>query len=156
MTGSGHGAYPAERHCRRCGNTWVLMVDRPERQVVKPGTCQPCRTRRAQDAARLAAVANAKIDLDRGWVQSAACAGHPDPELWHPASVATDVTEPLEVCLGCPVRADCLATALASTPPVQGIWGGLTEDERTTLRRRQQRRRQREDQHDQALEGATA
>lgn len=47
------------------------------------------------------------------------------------------------VCQHCPVITECLEWALL-TKQDAGIWGGLTEDERRTLRRtRQRRRRQR-------------
>lgn len=37
-----------------------------------------------------------------------------------------------QVCLGCPVLAQCRAHALAVREPY-GVWGGLTEDEREVL-----------------------
>ncbi len=40
------------------------------------------------------------------------------------------------VCAGCPVRDRCLETALAA-PEKHGVWGGLNEDERATLRKRE-------------------
>jgi WhiB family transcriptional regulator, redox-sensing transcriptional regulator len=39
------------------------------------------------------------------------------------------------VCLGCPVRAECLADALDNRVEF-GVWGGLTERERRALLRR--------------------
>jgi WhiB family redox-sensing transcriptional regulator len=39
------------------------------------------------------------------------------------------------VCLGCPVRAECLADALDSRIEF-GVWGGMTERERRALLRR--------------------
>ena len=36
------------------------------------------------------------------------------------------------ICLGCPVIADCRSHALQVREPY-GIWGGLTEDERTRI-----------------------
>ena len=39
------------------------------------------------------------------------------------------------VCMGCPVRAECLADALDNRVEF-GVWGGLTERERRALLRR--------------------
>jgi WhiB family redox-sensing transcriptional regulator len=40
-----------------------------------------------------------------------------------------------QVCLGCPVRAECLADALDNRVEF-GVWGGMTERERRALLRR--------------------
>src|SRR3954462_2940712 len=40
-----------------------------------------------------------------------------------------------QVCLGCPVRTECLADAL-DTRVEFGVWGGMTERERRALLRR--------------------
>jgi WhiB family transcriptional regulator, redox-sensing transcriptional regulator len=39
------------------------------------------------------------------------------------------------ICLGCPVRTECLADAL-DTQTEYGVWGGMTERERRALLRR--------------------
>src|SRR3954465_2564218 len=39
------------------------------------------------------------------------------------------------ICMGCPVRVDCLADALDSRAEF-GVWGGMTERERRPLLRR--------------------
>lgn len=39
-----------------------------------------------------------------------------------------------QVCARCPVRVDCLAKALETREPF-GIWGGLTPQERRSIRR---------------------
>ena len=74
----------------------------------------------------------------RGWRARAACRDV-DPELFFPTAESgpvrdAQVTAAKTVCAGCPVRAECLAEALARIP--YGIAGGLTEQERTRLRRR--------------------
>lgn len=40
-----------------------------------------------------------------------------------------------QVCVGCPVRLDCLEWSIANGAN-WGIWGGLTEAERRALRRK--------------------
>jgi hypothetical protein len=65
-----------------------------------------------------------------------------DPELFFPVAEAGPVLDAhvataKTVCARCPVRAECLAEALARIP--YGIAGGLTEDERRALGRRPER-----------------
>jgi WhiB family transcriptional regulator, redox-sensing transcriptional regulator len=72
------------------------------------------------------------------WMSRSACK-RADPELFFPS--ATDAAAPARamaakaVCARCPVRAECLAFALA-TRQKDGVWGGTTEDERRTMTRR--------------------
>ena len=76
------------------------------------------------------------------WRYSAACRDV-DPELFYPAG--TDgpallrIAEAKTVCAQCPVRAECLAWAMAHGEDY-GVWGGLSEDERRTLRQWEIRR----------------
>jgi WhiB family redox-sensing transcriptional regulator len=70
------------------------------------------------------------------WTAAAACRGR-DPRVWFPRPhdrFAIEVAR--QVCAGCPVRADCLADAMAAPFDLVGIWGGLTEHERQSLRAR--------------------
>jgi WhiB family transcriptional regulator, redox-sensing transcriptional regulator len=66
-------------------------------------------------------------------------------ELFFPAGstgkAIDQASEAKLVCAGCPVRARCLEYALETGQ--EGIWGGMTEDERRSLKRAQQRRRRR-------------
>ena len=77
------------------------------------------------------------------WRSRAACIDV-DPELFFPigttGSAVDQTDEAKRVCARCPVREDCLEFALASNQDA-GIWGGLNEDERRTLKRARQRRR---------------
>jgi WhiB family redox-sensing transcriptional regulator len=63
------------------------------------------------------------------WTRLADCQ-YTDPELFFAegdgAAEATDQAR--RVCLGCPVRADCLRHALAE-PELHGTWAGLSERE---------------------------
>ncbi|MGH3927879.1 MAG: WhiB family transcriptional regulator [Pseudonocardiaceae bacterium] len=72
------------------------------------------------------------------WRPQAACLDT-DPNLFFPIGAsgpALDQTEQAKaVCGRCPVVTQCLDWALA-TNQHDGIWGGLSEDERRTLRRR--------------------
>lgn len=55
------------------------------------------------------------------------------------APCAPQIARAKQVCGGCPVQAECREYAL--TEPVQGIWGGMTEDERRAVRTKNARRR---------------
>jgi len=72
---------------------------------------------------------------DRAWQEQAACR-NVNPDLFFEDSPEF-VAAALEVCADCPVRSTCLEFALA-THQHDGIWGGLTEGQRYTLRRRRQ------------------
>lgn len=77
----------------------------------------------------------------REWRSRAACLGT-DPELFFPVADTgpihdVQIAEAKAVCTSCPVVAECLAEALERIP--DGIAGGLTADERRTLRRRDHR-----------------
>ena len=77
------------------------------------------------------------------WRQRAACLDE-DPELFVPVGSTGPAVEQLErakqVCHGCDVIEACLAWALETNQDA-GVWGGLSEDERRSLRRSRQRRR---------------
>lgn len=61
------------------------------------------------------------------WTLRAACR-EVDPELFFPAT-EKDAGRGKEVCRRCPVRNECLVSALESDERF-GIWGGLSEGER--------------------------
>ncbi|MEV3859142.1 WhiB family transcriptional regulator [Streptomyces sp. NPDC050095] len=71
--------------------------------------------------------------MEMSWLDSAACAGE-DPELFFPISTAGRSLESTraakQVCRGCPVTDECLEWAM-STGQTTGIWGGMSETERT-------------------------
>lgn len=66
------------------------------------------------------------------WVAHAACRGH-DPEQWMDDAPGRPTAAARAVCAACPVRAACLAHALAHDEP-WGMWGGLTTRERVAHR----------------------
>ncbi len=69
---------------------------------------------------------------ERSWQRLANCLGV-DPDLFFPER-GVSTREAKEVCRGCVVRSDCLDYALANGEKF-GIWGGLSERERRTVRR---------------------
>ena len=79
------------------------------------------------------------------WMEQALCA-QTDPELFFPdhhteyariipASGRRRETMAKSVCRNCPVRKPCLTYAMAN-PSLTGIWGGLTDRERSHHRAR--------------------
>jgi WhiB family transcriptional regulator, redox-sensing transcriptional regulator len=77
------------------------------------------------------------------WRSRAACVDE-DPELFFPIGTTGPAVEQSDaakrICARCDVREGCLEYALATNQDA-GVWGGLTEDERRTLKRARQRRR---------------
>lgn len=69
---------------------------------------------------------------ERSWQRLANCMGV-DPDLFFPER-GVSTREAKEVCRGCVVRSDCLDYALANGEKF-GIWGGMSERERRTVRR---------------------
>ncbi|MBT2508857.1 WhiB family transcriptional regulator [Streptomyces sp. ISL-98] len=56
-----------------------------------------------------------------------------DPELFYPETGV--ISAPVRrICMACEVRTECLEYAL-TTPERQGVWGGLSENERRKLKR---------------------
>lgn len=51
-----------------------------------------------------------------------ACAGHPDPEAFHPTDEET-LAEVQDICSACPARSTCLDLGLARKE--WGVWGGV-------------------------------
>ena len=66
------------------------------------------------------------------WVSSAACRSA-DPDALFVQGAAQNRAK--LVCVGCPVRTECLADALDNRVEF-GVWGGMTERERRALLRR--------------------
>ncbi|MEO8329801.1 MAG: WhiB family transcriptional regulator [Candidatus Nanopelagicales bacterium] len=74
------------------------------------------------------------------WDHEAACQST-DPELFFPNGEWPEEAAK-RVCRGCPVRLQCLEFALDARLE-HGVWGGLTEAERRSLRRSRQRKARR-------------
>jgi WhiB family transcriptional regulator, redox-sensing transcriptional regulator len=77
------------------------------------------------------------------WWSLAACQSA-DPDLFFPISgtgpALGQAARAKAVCSACPVRCECLRYAL-DAGPLQGVWGGLTEEERRLLRQREAKAR---------------
>ena len=79
-----------------------------------------------------AALADAFVPIEDDWRVRALCA-QADPEAWFPEKGESTAQAKL-VCSRCDVRTDCLQDALDNDERF-GVWGGLSERERRTLRR---------------------
>jgi len=79
------------------------------------------------------------------WRHSAACRDE-EPELFFPIGntgpALQQIDEAKLVCASCDVQAACLNWAIESGQDA-GVWGGLSEDERRSLKRRRARERAR-------------
>jgi len=65
-----------------------------------------------------------------GWQARALCARHGDPDLWF----SHDTNTARGICSACPVRAECLDSALTGELPVSGVWAGYTITQLADLR----------------------
>jgi len=72
------------------------------------------------------------------WIVHAACAGEATDLFFPDDDIATDLAR--SICGRCAVRVDCIGYAM-EFPSLDGIWGGLTRQERAELRRRRRCRR---------------
>lgn len=75
------------------------------------------------------------MDNDMAWQTRARCRGI-DPDLFFPGR--DDIVEAelaKAVCIGCPVRDECLEYALDNGIR-EGVWGGVGERSRRLMRRR--------------------
>lgn len=72
------------------------------------------------------------MDLNAAWAAGAACRTD-DPDTLFVQGAAQNRAK--TVCLGCPVRTECLSDALDNRVEF-GVWGGMTERERRALLRR--------------------
>ena len=68
------------------------------------------------------------------WHADAACREHRELS-WFPAK-GDDMTAARAVCSGCLVLCECRSWALAQGAELQGLWGGLSGQERRRRRRR--------------------
>ncbi|MFF8646483.1 WhiB family transcriptional regulator [Streptomyces sp. NPDC015345] len=77
------------------------------------------------------------------WRHNAVCREE-DPDLFFPIGntgpALLQIAEAKAVCRRCPVMEQCLQWALEAGQD-EGVWGGLSEDERRSLRRRAARKR---------------
>jgi len=75
------------------------------------------------------------------WRSRGACLSA-DPDLFFPISLteasAGQVSRAKAYCARCSVRSECIRFAL-DHPDVQGVWGGMTDNERKNLRRARNR-----------------
>jgi WhiB family transcriptional regulator, redox-sensing transcriptional regulator len=82
-----------------------------------------------------------EMDNRAGWWSRAACASA-DPDLFFPIShsgpAVRQVMRAKAICARCDIQRECLLYAL-DAGSIQGVWGGMTEEERKRLLRRQRR-----------------
>lgn len=90
-------------------------------------------------------MSNIQSQVTGGWRDRAACRGE-EPDLFFPIGTAgparIDLARAQQICAGCPVREDCLQWALDHSID-HGVWGGLGEEQRKSLKRRSARHRRR-------------
>ncbi|MEU2111857.1 WhiB family transcriptional regulator [Streptomyces sp. NPDC019507] len=73
------------------------------------------------------------------WHDDALCA-QTDPDAFFP-EVGTTSAVAKRVCMGCPVRRECLEHAVTHGENV-GVWGGTTPNQRKAIRRARDERKE--------------
>jgi len=113
-----------------------VYENKPADATVRP-VAGTGRKRRGRSMASLSAMPQDS----RSWLEQAACRTE-DPELFFPIANAgpalAQVAAAKAICGRCPVQELCLSYAM-TTGQDSGIWGGLTETERRSLRLSQRR-----------------
>lgn len=78
---------------------------------------------------------------EKDWELRAKCAeAGRQSEDWFPEQGSPGMARTRAVCMSCPVRQSCVASALRRGRDCYGVWGGYTQDERRAYlnwRRRQ-------------------
>jgi len=81
--------------------------------------------------------------MDMQWLNQARCLNE-DPELFFPVGNTGPAVDQIEqakaVCRECNVTSQCLEYAMKENQDT-GVWGGLSEDERKSLKRKYARAR---------------
>lgn len=91
--------------------------------MTRPVRCAACGLGRSTvRTGTLCAVCAPATRLDAGWMDQAACARHPHPEVFDPDATSTEQAEALATCARCPVIAACAAAA--DRLDARGVWGG--------------------------------
>ncbi|MER6183085.1 WhiB family transcriptional regulator [Streptomyces sp. NPDC001652] len=74
------------------------------------------------------------------WMDQALCA-QTDPDLFTGAAISNATKAPKKVCTSCPVTDECAAHEQAirdhDWEPLAGIWGGLSQRQRTAAHNQQ-------------------
>lgn len=83
-------------------------------------------------------IVNFRPSGDQEWAQWAECAKLGSPGMYPSDQDTQGIEWAKNTCLACPVRTECLTVALQRGEQ-WGVWGGLTTDERNTLRRQDAR-----------------
>lgn len=84
------------------------------------------------------------IGLDENWETKGSCRNNQyHPDLWFPSPNETFTVQLAQkICSTCPVIMECRATSIARGER-NGVWGGLTEDQRHQLIQKQKREERR-------------
>jgi|HubBroStandDraft_1064217.scaffolds.fasta_scaffold678539_1 WhiB family redox-sensing transcriptional regulator len=74
----------------------------------------------------------ALMDMRPPWWQQAACRRQPLEVFFPPDARSSRAAK--AICATCVVRMQCLDFAMSAEPPLKGIFGGTTEQERRSMR----------------------
>ena len=74
----------------------------------------------------------ALMEMRPDWWNQAACRRQPIEVFFPPDARSSRAAK--AICATCAVRMECLDYAIAADPPLKGIFGGTTEQERRSMR----------------------
>jgi WhiB family redox-sensing transcriptional regulator len=74
----------------------------------------------------------ALMDMRPAWWAQAACRRQPIEVFFPPDARSSRAAK--AICATCAVRTECLDFAMCAEPPLKGIFGGTTEQERRSMR----------------------
>ncbi|MEO7803512.1 MAG: WhiB family transcriptional regulator [Actinomycetota bacterium] len=81
---------------------------------------------------------DSNICAEADWRQRASCRTTIDPDVFFPVGSTGPALDQIEaaksICATCVVRTQCLEWALRTNQD-NGVWGGLSEEERKSIRR---------------------
>lgn len=112
---------------------WVFSIWRHRRNLARTLTddAGPPQWLGALSSLRPTRAAFPDNSADYDWMERAACASL-DPELFFPEVGDDFVADAQRVCQSCPVRMECLVSAVVNKERY-GIWGGFTTAQRDRL-----------------------
>jgi WhiB family redox-sensing transcriptional regulator len=80
-----------------------------------------------------------ELPTAEAWMVNAACKDAEDPDLFFTGTPEA-IKEAISICHQCPVRIRCAEYAI-NNEITDGVWGGLTESDRRSIRRQKASRK---------------
>ena len=121
----------------------IGVVKRREKKELRPLSLAQIKLR-AEVKSEVTWVHPESIGLDENWETRGSCRNNKyHPDLWFPTKNEEFTTQlAIKICFSCPVIMECRATSIARGEK-NGVWGGLSEDQRQQMIKQQKREERR-------------